>query len=160
MIDVKDTKAVEELKEKVKALFADEEAVKELMECVEPEDAKAYFDKKGLEFSLEQVKIMGSLLQMRMENKISDEDLANLEKGEISEALLAEINGGMNTACDVLWTIAKNTGAGAGGGAFMAGAATAITGVAFVPAVVVGAVAGAIGGFAKGVFTTIIKYKW
>lgn len=88
-----DNKAVETLKAKVQELCKNEDFLKKLFECEEPEDAQDYFKENGIELTLEEVKVLAVLLNLRAQDKITDEDLAKLERGEIPGAFISAMGG-------------------------------------------------------------------
>ncbi|MCQ2601361.1 MAG: hypothetical protein MJ184_08380 [Treponema sp.] len=152
---------VETLKAKVRELCKNEDFLKNLFECEEPEDAQEYLKKAGIDFSLDEVKIMAVLLNLRAQDKISDEDLAKLERGEIPEGMLADVNGG---ASEVVETI-KDWGISIVAGGLFGAAAGAATGalaggIGALPGAFVGAVSGMASGFFKGMIGSIVRLKW
>lgn len=148
-----DNKAVETLKAKVQELCKNEDFLKELFECEEPEDARDFFKKNGIELTLEEVKVLAVLLNLRAQDKITDEDLAKLEKGEIPEVMMADVNGGVSEVAQsfIDWGVAI-----AGGAAMGAASGAIFGGVGAGP----GAICGAIGGFCKGMVCSIVNLKW
>lgn len=111
------TKQVEETKVKMQAIFADEKEVNRFFSIEEPEDVQAYLKEKDIEMTVDQIKAMKELFEACKEGKVSKEDYQLLEKGEIPESMLADVNGG-NMFSDDETTDNVLTGAiGAGGGA-------------------------------------------
>ncbi len=87
------TKQVEETKMKLEAIFADEEEVKRFLSFEEPEDVQSYLKEKDIEMTVDQIKAMKELFEACAEGKVSMEDMQLLEKGEIPESMLADVNG-------------------------------------------------------------------
>lgn len=152
---------VETLKAKVQELCKNEDFLKKLFECEEPEDAQEYFKKNGIDFTLDEVKMLAALLNLRAQDKISDEDLAMLERGEIPEVMLADVNGGVSEVAQTFidWGLDIVVGAGIGATTGAIGGAC-VGGVGAGPGAVVGVIAGATGGFFKGMIGSIVRLKW
>ena len=156
-----DSRTVETMKTKVQELCKNEDFLKKLFECEEPEDARDFFKKNGIELTLEEVKILAVLLNLRAQDKITDEDLAKLERGEIPECMLADVNGGLS---EVAQSFADWGESILVGGVFGAASGAAIGacagGVGAIPGALIGVMGGVASGFFKGMLTSIIKLKW
>lgn len=156
------TEQVEETKVKLQAIFADEEEVKRFFSIEEPEDVQAYLKEKDIEMTIGQIKAMKELFEACAEGKVSREDMELLEKGEIPESMLEDVNGG-NRFSDDETTDNILTGAiGAGGGAVTAVVtcclATGPVGVGVVACLAVGAAGAIAGKYIVGGIKKLIKW--
>lgn len=83
-----------EMKSKIEAITSDEAFMKKLFALNTPEEAQALLKEKDIELSVDQVKSLGAILKMYADDKISDEDLDAMERGEIPAKVLEQVNGG------------------------------------------------------------------
>lgn len=91
------------MNEKMSALIKDEEFVKKLMECEEPEAAQALFAQNGVELSLEEIKTIGKGIDMALsDSEELDEDALDAVAGGVS---LGDVVDGIVSAVK---TVVKN----------------------------------------------------
>ena len=151
------TKQVEETKMKLEAIFADEEEVKRFFSFEEPEDVQSYLKEKDIEMTVDQIKAMKELFEACAEGKVSREDMQLLEKGEIPESMLADVNGGGKFSDDEVTDTVLTGAIGAAGSAVSAivtcCVATGPVGIGVVGCLFIGA------GLAIG-FKYASKLKW
>ena len=95
--------------------FKDENFVKELLSQKTAEDAKACFEKNGIEVSLDEVKEAGEMLHKIASGEINAEDVEKMSSGELSEEELEEVAGGsLGTGISIALAL-TGTAIGAGG---------------------------------------------
>ncbi|MBE5837539.1 hypothetical protein [Butyrivibrio sp.] len=80
--------------ERIKELFSDEAMVKEVLSIAEPEKAQEWFSDHGIEFTLDEIKDMGEMINKVQKGEIKAGYLA--VNDELSEDDLENVAGGTN----------------------------------------------------------------
>lgn len=87
-----------ERSDRLSALMKDEDFTKGLLEQNTPEEVQAYFEKHGLEFTVDEVKsigqIAGDTIRKVRDGELDPEQVMKAANGELTEDELEEVAGG------------------------------------------------------------------
>ena len=104
-----------DITKKIQELMKDEAFVKELLSKEEPEDVQVLFEDNGVDLSIDDIKMMGSILDKVASGEMAADDVERMANGELTEDELEEVAGGL-ISLGVMLTCAIIGAIGATGG--------------------------------------------
>ena len=104
-----------DITKKIQELMKDEAFVKELLSKEEPEDVQVLFEDNGVDLSIDDIKMMGSILDKVASGEMAADDVERMANGELTEDELEDVAGGL-ISLGVMLTCAIIGGIAATGG--------------------------------------------